>query len=497
MKKIFKILFVFIFIYFICGFTYKNNLPKTLYHVYLSGKSIGLIESKETLERYIDKKQQEIKDKYGVSKVYIPDELNIEKETTFSDEILSVKEAYELINEKAPFTIDGYVITINPIKTDEKNNSSNEEVQKIYVLKKKIFIESANNLVKSFIPEIEYNSYKNSRGELIKGNGNTISTTVNNIYIKNKITIKKDRISVNKTIYQNTTDLSKYLLFGTLEEQNKYKIQNETTLEEVAFNNKVSLEELLIANPTLSSNSLLSNDLELTIGILKPKFSVVEETEVVFKEETNYQSETKVDSSKSVGYSETTQQGQKGEDRVTQRLQKVNGETANVVTTDRQVIKEPVKEIITNGPASSSTGNWSGSGYGDVVFTSGFWGWPATCSSVSSPFGWRWGTLHDGTDIAGCGYGSNIFAAQAGTVVKVSSKFDNGNYIIIDHHNGFFTLYAHLAGFNCNEGQEVTKGQVIGFMGATGFATGVHLHYAIWNGYPYYGGYALNAMSYY
>ena len=102
-------------------------------------------------------------------------------------------------------------------------------------------------------------------------------------------------------------------------------------------------------------------------------------------------------------------------------------------------------------------------------------------------------------DINGCGYGSNVFAAQSGTVVQSSYKYDNGQYIIIDHHNGYYSLYAHL----CNgcryvsEGAYVEKGQVIGGMGQTGFATGVHLHFAIWRGYPYRGGVALNAMQFY
>ena len=107
--------------------------------------------------------------------------------------------------------------------------------------------------------------------------------------------------------------------------------------------------------------------------------------------------------------------------------------------------------------------------------------------------------MHDGTDIAGCGYGSNIFAAQSGTVAVSSSKVDNGQYIVIDHHNGYYTMYAHLC-VGCRyvkEGDYVEKGQVIGGMGQTGAATGVHLHFAIWNGYPYRGGVALNAMNFY
>ena len=76
---------------------------------------------------------------------------------------------------------------------------------------------------------------------------------------------------------------------------------------------------------------------------------------------------------------------------------------------------------------------------------------------------------------------------------------DNGEYIIIDHHNGFYTIYAHLCP-NCRSvqaGDIVEKGQIIGGMGDTGMATGVHLHYGLWRGYPYRGGVALNAMNYY
>ena len=84
-------------------------------------------------------------------------------------------------------------------------------------------------------------------------------------------------------------------------------------------------------------------------------------------------------------------------------------------------------------------------------------------------------------------------------VAVSSSKADNGQYIVIDHHNGFYTMYAHLC-VGCRyvkAGDYVEKGQVIGGMGQTGAATGVHLHFAIWNGYPYRGGVALNAMNFY
>lgn len=106
------------------------------------------------------------------------------------------------------------------------------------------------------------------------------------------------------------------------------------------------------------------------------------------------------------------------------------------------------------------------------------------------------GTSHDGIDIAGCPYNSNIFAVNDGQVVTVSRKWDNGLYIVIRHDNGYHTMYAHLANAYVSVGQRVSKGQVIGGMGRSGLATGTHLHFSLWNAYPYRGS-SLNPFSLY
>ena len=111
--------------------------------------------------------------------------------------------------------------------------------------------------------------------------------------------------------------------------------------------------------------------------------------------------------------------------------------------------------------------------------------WP-TVSGYYISQGYR-GTSHDGIDIAGCPYNSNIFAVNEGEVVTVSRKWDNGLYIVIRHDNGYYTMYAHLASAYVSVGQRVSKGQVIGGMGRSGLATGVHLHFSLWNNYPYRG----------
>src|SRR5436305_5012049 len=101
--------------------------------------------------------------------------------------------------------------------------------------------------------------------------------------------------------------------------------------------------------------------------------------------------------------------------------------------------------------------------------------WPCR-GPLTSPFGMRWGPMHQGQDIA-CGYGTAIHAAKAGTVVFAGVMSGYGNVVIIDHGGGFSTLYAHQSRMAVSQGQHVGQGDIIGFVGSTGHSTGPHLHF--------------------
>jgi murein DD-endopeptidase MepM/ murein hydrolase activator NlpD len=112
--------------------------------------------------------------------------------------------------------------------------------------------------------------------------------------------------------------------------------------------------------------------------------------------------------------------------------------------------------------------------------------WPAT-GTVTSGFGYRWGRAHEGIDI-GAAEGTAIWAAGPGTVVLQQSEYESGgygNYTCIDHGNGLATCYAHQSAFAVSSGQQVSQGQVIGFVGNTGHSFGAHLHFEVRvNGVP-------------
>lgn len=130
------------------------------------------------------------------------------------------------------------------------------------------------------------------------------------------------------------------------------------------------------------------------------------------------------------------------------------------------------------------------------AYTGGMLAWPAPgFYHISSGFGSRWGSRHNGIDIAGSGiHYASACAAAAGTVTRVKTGCSHdysgrcgcnggfGNYIMIDHGGGLSTLYAHLASVNVSVGQRVSTGTVVGRIGATGNSvgiTGYHLHFSV------------------
>jgi murein DD-endopeptidase MepM/ murein hydrolase activator NlpD len=103
--------------------------------------------------------------------------------------------------------------------------------------------------------------------------------------------------------------------------------------------------------------------------------------------------------------------------------------------------------------------------------------WPAS-GPVTSPFGWRWGRMHEGIDI-GAPMGASIHAAASGTVIYCGWESGYGNLTVIDHGGNLATAYGHQSSISVACGQHVDQGQTIGAVGSTGHSTGPHLHFEV------------------
>jgi murein DD-endopeptidase MepM/ murein hydrolase activator NlpD len=108
---------------------------------------------------------------------------------------------------------------------------------------------------------------------------------------------------------------------------------------------------------------------------------------------------------------------------------------------------------------------------------SGQLSWPVS-APITSPFGWRWGRMHEGIDL-GAAYGTPIAAAAAGTLIYAGWLGGYGNLTVIDHGGGLATAYGHQSRIAVSVGQQVARGEIIGYDGSTGHSTGPHLHFEV------------------
>lgn len=145
-------------------------------------------------------------------------------------------------------------------------------------------------------------------------------------------------------------------------------------------------------------------------------------------------------------------------------------------------IDELVAELERQRAAEAAANNPGGAvGNGNFI-------WPCpSCTYITSRFGPRIHPVtgayknHTGLDI-GAGYGAAIVAADGGTVILADVNGGYGNCVMIDHGNGYVTLYGHMSSYAVSEGQSVSQGDTVGYVGSTGVSTGPHLHFEVRSG---------------
>lgn len=182
------------------------------------------------------------------------------------------------------------------------------------------------------------------------------------------------------------------------------------------------------------------------------------------------------DNTKYVNQSEITSPGKDGKKEVVYHLIRDNGVEIERIVMEEIILEEPETQIESIGRKELAT-------YGSSNFI-----WPVQGKGTIYPNqGFRKG--HSGIDIH-IAHGTNVLAADSGTVVYSGWGSTQGNYLILQH-GGYWTLYLHNSAHLVKQGDRVTKGQAIAKVGATGRATGSHLHFEIrvddgtrqWNSY--------------
>ena len=210
----------------------------------------------------------------------------------------------------------------------------------------------------------------------------------------------------------------------------------------------------------------LTDDLGTLYDDLAPRLDVTSTRAVTYTETIPYETITQENDQLDQTYRATLQEGSEGEAVVTAEIQTVDGQEHGRTILARTVLSEATDEIVEVGTRNVGigTGEFDLPVYG-YTFTSGF--------------KWRWGKLHSGVDLA-VAEGTPVYAADNGKVIVAEDSGNGyGNYIIIDHQNGFKTLYGHNSELLVSVGDIVAKGDKIALSGNTGNSTGPHLHFEV------------------
>lgn len=244
----------------------------------------------------------------------------------------------------------------------------------------------------------------------------------------------------------------------------------------------ITLDELVALNPDILTTCYV--DQQVLLNREEPYLTVCTTKKVEYTEVVDYDT-VEVDNPKQYkGINEVTVKGVEGEAEVVAEITYENGYEVEREILSRVVTKEPVTQEISVGTMSAKTANKAVS-YHDGIFC-----WPVNGGYISSYFGD--GRGHKGIDIAASA-GTVIFAAEAGRVETASYGWNGGygNWVVIDHGNGYKTYYAHQSKLLVSPGQYVERGDPIGQVGNTGNSFGNHCHFEV----RYYGSY-MNPMDY-
>lgn len=427
----------------------STNEYQTIYHVYVDGERVGVLNSKEAYEQLIEQKLKDYEsqnDEYtyviGQDVHLIPEKVfftrtSDEKTLQLLDEILTVKaKAIAIhINEEQ-------VIYLKDVQTAEKVL---EAFTLQYVPKEALKSVKENNVDKEELPKV---------GE----------RKVYDVQFSVPVEIAPAYAFVGEILDEKQA--LKKLNLGTLEEK-KHVIQKGDVLSTIAEKYDLSVKQLLKLNPGITEETLLQIGDELNVTEYEPLLKVIVKEVATVEEEIPFETEIVEDKNMWKGDSKVTQKGEKGRKITSYEIVKANGETIERKALKETVTKEPVKQIVVKGTKVSPS-----RGTGQLA-------WPAVGGYISSYQGMRWGRLHKGIDIAGPSNYS-ILAADNGTVTFAGWNGGYGKMVEINHNNGMKTVYAHLSSIDVRVGQTVAKGQKIGVMGSTGRSTGTHLHFEVY-----------------
>ncbi|MFY0520456.1 peptidoglycan DD-metalloendopeptidase family protein [Lysinibacillus sp. UGB7] len=428
---------------------HKEALHK-IYHVYVDNEYMGAVSDDKAVKEIIASKEKEAINQYKEYAIDANAAVKIIPEQVFSNETKDAetlkKVEQSLVAQTPAFSL---LVDNKPIANLKDANAYEETVRMLKL---------------QYVSQQELKSFQDNQ-QAINGLPSLQSgeTRILDISFKQGVSGVTKKIAPNAIL--TPEEAVKLLMTGSIEQQ-EYKIQPGDVLGSVAKKHGLTTAELLALNPGIAVDTVLQIGQALNVTVAKPFVTIAVKQEKKVTDTIPFKKVIEEDPTMYKGESVIKQQGVDGKKETSYLLTSENGTRTSKVALKETVVQQPVDEIEVVGTkviSSRGTGEFS---------------WPAVGGYISSQMGQRWGAQHRGIDIARPS-NYNILAADNGVVVAAGVSGSYGNRIVVNHNNGYTTLYGHLSSIDVEVGQVVEKGSVIGIMGSTGNSTGTHLHFEV------------------
>lgn len=396
------------------------------YEVFVDGENVGWVTEKKSV-------YDAIKDVNFYVKKHLGDDANYDKEPVFVrrivlDDKLAPRDVLKAnMLENVDSLVKGYAVYIDDkFAFGVSNEGSAKEILEQH--KKSVVGETTDNMDIGFCEKTE---------------------------IKNEYMSASSVKSVKSALD---------ILAGKNQNLKTYIVESGDTLWGIAEETDLTVNEIVSLNEGVEENIDVGTVLKLEEP--QPLLSVRCVQTVASVEPVPFEVKKINDNSIYEGENVIAQKGVEGSQKVLARVTTINGVEKDKRVLSSEKVIEPITQIEKIGTKERPLTTGSG------TFIN------PTGGVLSSRYGQRWNRQHNGIDIAG-EHNSDIKAADGGLVTYASWMSGYGNYVIINHENGYQTAYAHCQSLNVSVGERVAKGQVIAKMGSTGRSTGTHLHFEV------------------
>lgn len=455
------------------GKAYVNANTVPFYHVYVDGKAIGTIQDDAQLDQLLKEKQKEYQQEHpDVLMVLHTDGITTKADRSFKPEVNS-KETLQKLDNMLKAYARGVELKVNgktvAIVKDQQAAKAAVEAAKLK------FAPAAAQEEKTQRVAFTKTSASASSKKSDDGSG------LQSVEIKEKISLANTKADPNKVL---DVEEAVKVLTGTKDKPVVYTVKEGDTISSIAQHFGMKSADVMALNPGLEEKYVqIGAELQVT----KPEAPLTVRTVETVSEKQPSKPETIVRKSSELplGKRKVVRPGRDGVKTVDYIVTKENGKVISKQWTGQQVVQESLPEVVYKGTkvapkkkAATVTQKSSGS----------MFAWPVSGARITSSYGHRWGRSHEGVDMVG---GSTIMAAASGRVVFAGQQSGYGNVVIVDHGNGYRTLYGHMSRISVSNGQSVGQGSKLGVMGNTGRSTGTHLHFEVQKN-----GVAQNPMNY-